>query len=113
MRLNEQVLTKVRPQRYELALARGPEEIRQAQRLRYLVFADEMGARLSDRESGLDVDLYDSWCEHLLVREMDTGLVVGTYRILPPIGPNAWEATIPNRNSTLRDYSTCGRAWSR
>jgi putative hemolysin len=84
MRLNEQVLTKVRPQRYELALARGPEEIRQAQRLRYIVFADELGARLSDPECGLDVDLYDSWCEHLLVREMDTGLVVGTYRILPP-----------------------------
>jgi putative hemolysin len=65
-------------------LARRAEEVRAAQRLRYRVFAEEMGARLSAREPGVDADLYDPRCEHLLVREKDTGRVVGTYRILPP-----------------------------
>ncbi len=70
--------------RYEVALARHQDEVREAQRLRYRVFAEEMGARLGDARSGLDEDLYDAFCEHLLVRERQTGDVVGTYRILDP-----------------------------
>lgn len=56
--------------------------MREAQRLRYQVFAEEMGARLNNREAGIDSDRYDPWCEHLMVRERDSGRVVGTYRIL-------------------------------
>jgi putative hemolysin len=84
MLLDEHRATRARSQRFEVMLARGPEEVRAAQRLRYSIFAEEMGARLSTREPGVDADIYDPWCEHLLVREKDTGLVVGTYRILPP-----------------------------
>nr|WP_236693428.1 GNAT family N-acyltransferase [Robbsia andropogonis] len=58
-------------------------DLREAQRLRYRVFADEMGARLKGPE-GLDVDEFDARCEHLLVRDRETLRVVGTYRILPP-----------------------------
>ena len=65
-----------------VSLARGPSEIRAAQRLRYQVFAEEMGARLNNREAGVDSDLYDPWCEHLIVREPVMGRVVGTYRML-------------------------------
>ena len=72
------------PSRYEVALAVDPGEIREAQRLRYRVFADEMGARLPTRIPEHDVDLYDPYCEHLLVRDRATGEVVGTYRILTP-----------------------------
>ena len=65
-----------------VSLARGPSEIRAAQRLRYQVFAEEMGARLNNREAGVDSDMYDPWCDHLIVRDAVIGRVVGTYRIL-------------------------------
>ena len=70
--------------RYHLSLAVDDNEIREAQRLRYKVFVEEMGARLSSVLPGHDIDLYDPFCDHLLVRELDSGEVVGTYRILPP-----------------------------
>ncbi|TCS73295.1 ornithine-acyl[acyl carrier protein] N-acyltransferase [Sulfuritortus calidifontis] len=69
---------------YQVGLADSPEAVREAQRLRYKVFAEEMGARLSTVEPGLDIDFYDPHCQHLLVRDADTGEVVGTYRILSP-----------------------------
>jgi len=60
------------------------DEVRQAQRLRHDVFAGEMGARLNTPVPGHDVDLFDDFCEHLLVRDTATGQVVGTYRVLTP-----------------------------
>jgi putative hemolysin len=63
-------------------LASSPAEVREAQRLRFRVFAEEMGAVLPSRNEGIDRDIFDPYCEHLLVREEDTGEVVGTYRIL-------------------------------
>ncbi len=70
--------------RYHASLAVDDSEIREAQRLRYQVFAVEMGARLPPILPGHDIDLYDPFCDHLLVRELGSGEVVGTYRILPP-----------------------------
>ncbi len=73
--------------RLSVGLARGPVDIEDAQRLRYEIFAQEMGAQLADTEStadGVDVDEFDAYCDHLLVRDDDSGRVVGTYRILPP-----------------------------
>ena len=64
--------------------ARHQDEVRQAQRLRYQVFALEMGATLSKTLPGHDVDLFDDYCEHLLVRDADTQEVIGTYRVLTP-----------------------------
>jgi len=64
--------------------ARHLDEVREAQRLRHAVFAGEMGARLPDTVPGHDVDLFDDYCEHLLVREVGSGAVVGTYRVLTP-----------------------------
>ncbi|MBN8760830.1 MAG: GNAT family N-acetyltransferase [Thiobacillus sp. 65-69] len=70
--------------RYHVSLAVDDAEIREAQRLRYKVFAEEMGARLSTLQPGHDIDLFDPYCDHLLVRELRSGEVVGTYRILSP-----------------------------
>jgi putative hemolysin len=70
--------------RYHVTLAVDDSEIREAQRLRHQVFAGEMGARLASVLPGHDIDLYDPYCDHLLVREMTQGEVVGTYRILSP-----------------------------
>ena len=64
--------------------ARHEDEVREAQRLRYRVFAGEMGARLQSPLPGHDIDLFDDFCEHLLVRDTATQEVVGTYRVLTP-----------------------------
>jgi len=68
----------------EVAWARHQDEVRAAQRLRYQVFAREMGARLSNLLPEHDIDLFDDYCEHLLVRDEATQEVIGTYRVLTP-----------------------------
>lgn len=69
---------------YSLLVARDEREVRAAQRLRYEVFAEEMGATLHSPVDGLDVDEFDEFCDHLVVRDDVTGDIVGTYRMLPP-----------------------------
>jgi putative hemolysin len=74
---------------YTISFAAHQDEIADAQRLRYKVFAEEMGAKLASapanpREPGYDIDEFDSHCEHLLVRDQNEGKVVGAYRLLPP-----------------------------
>ena len=77
--------------RLEAVWAMHDDQVREAQRLRHRVFADEMGARLNPPAGtppGLDVDAFDAHCEHLLVRIAETAdapaRVVGTYRVLTP-----------------------------
>lgn len=48
------------------------------------MFAGEMGASLNTSVPGHDVDAFDAYCEHLLVRDADTHAVIGTYRVLTP-----------------------------
>ncbi len=67
----------------KVSIARTPAEVEEAQRLRYKVFAEEMGAQVTGN-SGLDIDGFDQFCDHLLVRDSDTQQVIGTYRILSP-----------------------------
>lgn len=67
-----------------VSIAHSPQEVREAQRLRYKVFVEEMGARLKGATDGHDCDMFDAHCEHLIVRDTATGQVVGTYRILSP-----------------------------
>jgi putative hemolysin len=69
---------------YSLSLAGDLDELREAQRLRFNVFSDEYQAQIETPLPGVDQDLYDGFCDHLLVRDLQTGEVVGTYRILPP-----------------------------
>ena len=78
--------TEARPARsIQVAWAQHLDEVRAAQRLRYDVFAGEMGARLSTTVAGHDIDLFDNYCEHLLVRDAETQQVIGTYRVLTPV----------------------------
>jgi len=69
---------------YSLLVAKTEEEVVAAQRLRHQVFGVEMGATLHSLVEGLDVDEFDQFCDHLVVREDATGEIVGTYRMLPP-----------------------------
>lgn len=80
----------------EVRLARTRSEIREAQRLRYQVFYEEMSAvpsRLAQFRRR-DEDAYDAICDHLIVVDLDhtsrplrggarpVPKVVGTYRVL-------------------------------
>jgi putative hemolysin len=68
--------------RYRVEVARGPEEVEAACRLRFEVFNLELGEGLdSSVETGLDRDQFDDQCVHLLLREQGSGAVVGTYRL--------------------------------
>ncbi|MFD4196263.1 MULTISPECIES: GNAT family N-acetyltransferase [Amycolatopsis] len=69
--------------RYSLLVAYDNDEVVAAQRLRYQVFAEEMGATLHSAP-GVDADRFDEFCDHLVVRDDNTGEIVGTYRMLPP-----------------------------
>lgn len=68
----------------QVSWAQHLDEVREAQRLRYQVFATELGARLPKTVPGHDIDLFDDYCEHLLVRDNASGQVIGTYRVLTP-----------------------------
>jgi putative hemolysin len=67
-----------------MGLARTNEELEAIQRLRFKVFTEEMNAVFPEAVDGLDADRYDPWCEHVMVNEINTGRVVGTYRFLSP-----------------------------
>ena len=72
------------PVRLQVRWARHLDEVRKAQRLRYTVFADEMGATLSTFLAGHDIDAFDDYCEHLMVCDAEQERVIGTYRLLTP-----------------------------
>lgn len=79
-----------RPGAFKVSWARDEDEVREAQRLRHQVFVHELGARLTlpvGAPPGHDIDVFDPYCEHLLVRASqggEVGPVVGTYRVLTP-----------------------------
>jgi putative hemolysin len=71
----------------EVIIASAPEQVEAAQRLRYRVFCEEMGARpgVEIARARRDMDEFDPVCDHLLVVEHLPGgepKVVGTYRLL-------------------------------
>jgi putative hemolysin len=72
--------------RYSLLLSTDPRMIEAAQRLRYDVFSSTPGFALPGAGEQTDVDRFDEYCDHLLVRDDDTGELVGCYRMLAPAG---------------------------
>ena len=69
---------------YTLMIADDDRHVAAAQKLRHDVFAGELGARLPEAVDGRDVDEFDDFCDHLIVRDDSNGAVVGTYRMLSP-----------------------------
>lgn len=65
-----------------VSLASTDAEVEQCLRLRYRVFADEMGASLRSTRPGVDQDRFDTYCKHLMVRDIEGGEVIGTTRLL-------------------------------
>ena len=66
---------------YSVHLAANSLEIFEAQRLRYQIFALEKGAAIDGGGEGLDIDPFDRFCDHLLVRDR-WGRLIGTTRAL-------------------------------
>ncbi|HEX4534132.1 MAG TPA: GNAT family N-acyltransferase [Rhizomicrobium sp.] len=74
----------------EVRMAETDAEVIAAQRLRYRVFYEEMGATPSQamREERRDFDKFDVFCDHMLVVDRDAPdedgqpAVVGTYRLI-------------------------------
>ena len=67
---------------YAARLARGPDEVRAVQALRYQVFNVELHEGLDQSHlTGLDEDEFDGVCDHLIVIHRGTGQIVGTYRL--------------------------------
>lgn len=69
----------------EVRLAVNAREVDAAQALRYRVFHEELGARLTGPVPGRDTDVFDAVCDHLIILDHEAcpgGAVVGTYRLL-------------------------------
>lgn len=67
---------------FSVSLAQNVADLTECQRLRYLVFNRELGEGLAASEStGLDRDDFDWVCDHLMVRDVATGVLAGTYRM--------------------------------
>jgi putative hemolysin len=60
----------------------GAEALQEAQALRFNVFSGEFNAKLKGAELGLDMDDYDVHCAHIGVRDLNTGRLVATTRLL-------------------------------
>ncbi|MFZ2311064.1 MAG: GNAT family N-acetyltransferase, partial [Methylobacter sp.] len=56
--------------------------IKEAQALRFRVFAKEMGAKLKTESEGLDYDEVDGYCDHLIVYDNVNNKIVGYTRLL-------------------------------
>jgi len=67
---------------FRVGLAESLDDLIACQRLRYLVFNCELGEGLDvSARTGLDRDQFDFICDHLMVTDATSGLLVGTYRM--------------------------------
>ncbi len=83
LQLQAQTGLRLRQNHLEVSLATTFAEIDAAMRLRFEVFNLELREGLSaSYEHGFDRDAFDAWCDHLIVRDVNTDAVVGTYRLL-------------------------------
>lgn len=69
---------------YSCSVARDQDEVTQAQKLRHQAFGEEFGGYAAHTTPGLDIDHFDEFAAHLVVRENRSGAVVGTYRMISP-----------------------------
>jgi putative hemolysin len=75
---------------YRVSLAHSEEEVREAQRLRYKVFVEELGAHVQTRLANHDIDHYDRFCDHLaIVRENESGIASSAPTASGRLSPSA------------------------
>lgn len=73
---------------YSIRLANGEADVHAAQTLRFFVFNLELNEGLERSYATFrDEDRYDEFCDHLVVEDLRSKEIVGTYRL--QTGPNA------------------------
>jgi putative hemolysin len=69
--------------RFAVSVATTSAEIEEALRLRWQVFVEEQGACPdANAKPGIETDRFDAHCHHLVVRDLENDVAVGTYRVL-------------------------------
>lgn len=91
--------------RFAVTVAKTSADIEDAQRLRWQVFVDEQGAHPEPGVPGIEADRFDAHCQHLIVRDCELGLAVGTYRVL-----TAERASRLGGFYTEQEFDLCGLA---
>lgn len=76
-----------------IEIARTPEQVVEAQKLRYRVYCEERG--FEPGEDGLERDRYDTDAHHVLVRSRENGNTYGTVRVAMTPAPEAAEPGFP------------------
>lgn len=67
---------------YRSRLAVSDEERQAIYRLRFLVFNLELNEGLeSGYDTGMDMDEFDRFCDHIYVEHVPSGAIIGTYRV--------------------------------
>lgn len=69
---------------YTVGFTRAREDVLEVQRLRYKVFTETFGSPHLINPDRLNVDEYDDYCDHLVVKDAHTLQVVGTCRLMNP-----------------------------
>ncbi len=91
--------------RFAVSVAQSAAEVEEAQRLRWQVFVEEQGAHPEPGQPGIEADRFDPYCHHLVVRDLEIGLAVGTYRVL-----TALQARRLGGFYTEQEFDLCGLA---
>jgi putative hemolysin len=91
--------------RFAVNVAATDADVEDAQRLRWQVFVEEQGASPAPGEPGIEADRFDPYCRHLIVRDLETGAAVGTYRVL-----TADQAHRLGGFYTEQEFDLCGLA---
>lgn len=92
-------MSLVNSSQLEIRLAKDQEEIFESQRLRYKVFVDEFGAKVSvkNKNKSIESDKFDSYCDHLILIDKSVRnlvgkpLIVGTLRLLNSTNANKFD----------------------
>jgi putative hemolysin len=103
--------------RYGVKLAESADERLGAQRLRYRVFVEEMGARATpdERAARREWDEFDPWADQLVLIDLDPvtdplDRVVGVYRLMLPAAARAGPGFYGAREYDLAPILDTGRA---
>jgi putative hemolysin len=73
-------------EKFSVFLATNELQKRDCYRLRFEVFANEMGAEVRGDAPGIDKDEFDDYCRHLVVRDNHSGDIIATTRLLDNAG---------------------------
>ncbi len=79
-RIDPFVSIAIENSRYTLKTMDQISEFEQVLALRAKIFTEEYSAQLNS--SAFDIDPYDFSCDHLIILDKQSGLVIGTYRML-------------------------------